>query len=143
MKKRWALVVAYVLALLTQAGLLAGAYELHVLSQEKMMVMRYLVAKNLELETFWFSPSALLVQTSLSLVLAAGLAVLAVALVRRGAVFAGVQAAVGAALSGAGAWLASSVSASDVWALYGALIAVWTVLLVQCLVVAASARLAR
>jgi len=137
--KRWPLRVAYAVGLLVQAGLLAGAYELHTLSRRKMMVMRYLVARNLELEAFWFSPAALLAQTTAFVAIAVALLVCAYVLLRRARRAACVHALIGAALAGFGASLSATLSASDVRALYVILAAVWITLALQAVVVAASA----
>lgn len=135
MKRRWPLVVAYVLALMVQIGLLAGAYELHLLSQTKMGVMRYFVAQNVTLETSWFSPGAVLTQLGVLLFLAIVSALGAVALLRRGARFTSAQTALAMALAASGVWLATSLSTEDVYALYAVIAAVWAALLVQAIVV--------
>lgn len=140
MKKRWPVRVAYVFALLLQVGLLVGAYELFVLSETKMMVMRYLVAQNVVLETSWFAPWAVLVQAGALFALAVVAVTYALRMLRRGARFLFAQAAILAGLATTGAWLAASVSAEDVPALYAILLAVWCALLVQLVVTAVSVR---
>lgn len=139
-KRRWPVRIAYGSALVLQAGLLVGAYQLHVLSETKMGVMRYLVAQNAALEASWFAPGAVLAQVGALLVVAIAAAVSGLMLSRRGAWGASAQAAAAAALAAAGAWLASSVSAADVTALYAILLAVWCALLVQLVMTAVSSR---
>jgi len=141
-KRRWPIVAAYAAVALVQVGLLAGAYQLHVLSQTRMGVMRFLVAQNAALEASWFSPGAVLVQIGVFLVLVIACVPAAMALWRRERRFAAAQAVLAAVLSGAGAWLAVSFGAEDVYALYAALAAVWAALLVQVGVLAVSARVA-
>lgn len=139
MKRRRLRAVGYALALLVQGGVLVGAWELHQLSQTKMMVMRYLVAQNVALESTWFAPFAVLAQTAAFLVVAIAGVLAAIVPVRRGRWFAAAQGGLLAALAACGVWL-TSLSAEDVWALYAAVIAVWIALLVQSAVTAAAAR---
>lgn len=134
MKKRWPLIVGCVFARLVQIAALVGAYELHVLSTEKMGVMRWLVAKNLMLEQGWFSWEGLIWQATAFLVLAGTLTSSAVLLTRRPARFATLQTMIAVLIAGAGAWLASEYTTADSKALYFGIIAVWLVLAVQLVV---------
>ena len=143
MKRRWPWVVAYALAVLIEAAVLAGAYELHLLSRAKMGVMRYLFAQNLTLEASWFSPDSVLIQIAAFLVIAIASVAVVLVLWRLGARFAMSQTVVLAALAATGAWLASSFSAEGVPALYAALAALWVATALQGAVVAVAARRAR
>jgi len=143
MKKRWPLIVAYLVAVIVQVGALVAAWELYVLSTEKMMVMRYLVARNLELEQSWFSAPSQTAQVVAFAAIGLAMAVAGALFARRRRTAGVVQAALGALLASFGCWLLAANTASELWALYAAVAAVWVALLVQCVVVAVVWRRAR
>jgi len=136
MKKRWPLILAYLAALIVQVGALVAAWRVYVLSTEKMMLMRYLVARNLELEQSWFSAPSRTAQVVAFAAIGLAMAAAGVWFARGRSVAGVVQATLGALLAGLGAWLLAAHDASELWALYAAVAAVWVALVVQCVVVA-------
>jgi hypothetical protein len=123
--------IAYGLAVCIQIALLAGSYQLQVLSKERMMVMRYLVAKNLAAEEFWFSPASLATQRYAFALAFVGLACAGARALVRAERFLGVQLLVGAALAGLGAYLAWGLDAETTRGLYAMLAAVLGALAIQ------------
>lgn len=136
--KRWSLIALYALGLIAEAALLVGVRAIETLSRQKMMLMRFLFAKNIELENGLFSPAGKTVQFWVLAAVAVTFAALAFALWRRTR-FASAQSAVGAAGAAAAAWCLHTVPTADDVAIYAVVIALWLVVAVQCIVVAVSA----
>lgn len=132
--KRWWLIALYALAAAFEAALLIGARLVETLSRQKMMLMRYLFAKNIELENGLFSPTGKTVQFWVLVLLGAAFIAGAVALWRRSR-FAAVQFAVGALAAASAAWGLHAVSTSQDVAIYAIVLALWLVVMIQAVVV--------
>jgi len=128
LRLRWPFAVAYVLIVLVELAILVGAYVLHVMSQGRMMLMRYLFARNLELEAVWFSPTSIRIQIACFAVVAIVSVLLAA---RAHDWLARLHWAVGAFLAAFGAWLAATQTTADVYALYAGLGCLWVVLVLH------------
>lgn len=138
MRGRWVRAASYGTALAVQLALVGGVAVLHELAQTRMMVMRYLFAKNVELETFWFSAGGRSVQLAALAAISVALLRGALSWMRRGGRFAAVQAAAGSGIAAVAVGMLAFVPTSTAIVSYVAVLALWATLTVQLFVVAAA-----
>lgn len=144
MSSRWVRIAGYTAVALVQVALINGAVLLHRLSKTKMMVMRYLFAKNTELEAVWFSSDGRMAQVAVLALLAIALLALAVRTWPRVQTrFPAMQAGVGAILAGIAAALLFTVPTTTAIAVYAIVLALWVALAIQFVVIAVAFRLRR
>lgn len=130
MRRLWHVRIGWMIVAVVQAAVLLGAWYVQRLTTERMMVMRYFVAKNRLLEEAWFSPSAMLAHRVLFLTAAVILAALTVRSFRRSRPRS-VAAAIGLVLAALGAWLSWALTVADAHGLYLLIAAVWVALALQ------------
>ena len=144
MRPRWVRIAGYTAVALVQVALVNAAVLLHRLSKTKMMVMRYLFAKNGELEVLWFSPTGRVVQLAILATLAIALLVLALRTWSRLETrLAAMQAGVGTILAGIAAVLLATVPPTTAIAIYAIVLALWAALVIQITVIGIAYRSSR
>lgn len=142
MRRRWPYIAAYVVALIVQVAALVGAWTIDTLSRQHMMLMRYLFAQNLALETGVFSPLARNVEVWALAAIGIAATVCAGLLWRRQARFAAFQAVLVLLPAGAAAWLLVSVRPSSMVAVYAVIALTGVVLVLQIATLATAAHVA-